>query len=122
LALATAVGAIGLAVVGLFVASALGLADWSLGLGAPAGAGFRFLDPASADRAGLPVVAHVWTGAVEALAAGWTFSYVWTIAAIVYLNLRLDVDGADVHDLPGPAREAEPFAPEEPPAEVKPSP
>jgi hypothetical protein len=113
LALAAIVGAIGLAVVGLFVAAALGLADWSLGLGAPRGEGFRFLYPTSADRAGLPVVGHFWIGAVETLAAGWIFSYLWTTAAIVYLLLRHDVDGADIHDIHEPPRATEAFVPDE---------
>ena len=103
LAVAAIVGAIGLAAVGLFVATALGLADWSVGLGAPRGEGFRFLDPTSAGRAGLPVVAHLWTGVVDMLAAGWIYSYLWSAAAIRYLMLRFDVDGADVHDIYEPS-------------------
>ncbi len=99
LLLSLIVGAIGLAAVGVFVVAALGLADWSTSLGAPRNEGFRFLDPSSADRAGLPMAAHFWTGAVEFLAAGWIYSYLWSAAAIIYLLLRLDVDGADVHDV-----------------------
>jgi hypothetical protein len=99
LLLSLVIGAIGLAVVGLFVVAALGLADWSTSLGAPRDEGFRFLDPSSADRAGLPVIAHFWTGAVEFLAAGWIYSYVWSAAAIIYLLLRLDVDGSGIHEI-----------------------
>ncbi len=99
LLLVLVIGAIGLAAVGLFVVAALGLADWSMSLGAPRNDGFRFLDPTSADRAGLPTVAHLWTGAVGFLAAGWIYSYLWSASAIVYLLLRLDVDGADVHEV-----------------------
>ena len=107
LLLAAVVGAIGLAAVGLFVAVVLGLADWSVSLGAPSGVGFRFLDPASADRSGAPAVARFWTEAVATLAAGWTYSYLWTSASILYLVLRRDVDGADVHDIYEPGREAD---------------
>lgn len=117
LLLTTAVGAAGLVAVGLFVVAALGLADWGLGLGAPRGEGFRFLDPTSADRSGLPAVAHVWTGSVATLAAGWVYSYVWTSAAILYLILRHDVDGAEVHDIYEPGHESDPFVPDEPTAE-----
>ncbi len=107
LAVATVVGAIGLVAVGLFASAALGLADWSVSLGAPRHGGFRFLDPASAGGAGLPAVAHFWTGFVETLAAGWISSYFWTVAAILYLVLRHDVDGADVHDIYEPSRVAD---------------
>ncbi len=106
LAVATILGAIGLVAVSLFASAVLGLADWSIGLGAPRGEGFRFLDPTSADRAGLPAVARFWTGVVETLAAGWIYSYFWTIAAIIYLVLRHDVDGADVQDIYEPSHEA----------------
>ena len=122
LALATIIGTIGLAAVGLFVVAALGLADWSVGLGAPRGGGFRFLDPTSADRAGLPIVAHFWTGVVEMLAAGWVYSYLWTAVAIVYLLLRFDVDGAEVHGVYEPSHEADAFVPDESPGEPPPPP
>ncbi|HEY2157130.1 MAG TPA: hypothetical protein VGH33_15995, partial [Isosphaeraceae bacterium] len=105
LLLAAVIGVIGLAMVGLFVVSALTLADWSTSLGAPRHEGFRFLDPSSADRAGLPMVAHFWTEAVEFLAAGWIYSYVWSASAIVYLLLRHDVDGAELHEVYVPGGE-----------------
>lgn len=114
-------GAVGLILFGLFIAAALGLADWSTSLGAPRGGGFRFLDASSADRSGLPVVAYFWNGAVETIASGWIYSYLWSSAAIIYLLLRLDVDGADIHDIDEPGREAEPFVPDESPAGPEPS-
>lgn len=122
LGLAAVVGTIGLVLVGLFVLAALGLADWSVGLGAPRGEGFRFLDPTSADRTGLPRVAHFWTGVVEMLAAGWIYSYLWTTSAVVYLLLRLDVDGAEVHDIFEPSHESDAFVPDEPAGEATPAP
>ncbi len=107
LLLGLVVGAIGLTVVAVFVITALGLADWSASLGAPRDGGFRFLDPSSVDRAGLPSVALFWSGAVEFLAAGWIYSYFWTASAINYLLLRLDVDGADLHEVYVPRAVAE---------------
>lgn len=112
-----AIGVVGLAAVGLFAATVLGLADWSLALGAPRDVGFRFLGTESADASGLPVVARFWNGAVETIVGAWTYSYLWASAAVVYLFLRRDVDGAEVHDIYGPDQEADTFA-YGPPAEA----
>lgn len=116
LVLAGIVGAVGLAVVGVFVAAALGLADWSVSLGAPSRVGFRFLDPASAERTGVGVIGRFWAEAVATFASGWIYSYVWSATAIIYLILRQDVDGADVHDIYEPSHEADAFVPDEAPA------
>jgi hypothetical protein len=112
LALAAILGTIGLVLVSVFAATALGLADWSMSLGAPRNVGFRFSLPDGVDRSDLPAVARFWNGLVEAILAGWTISYLWTTAAIVYLVLRRDVDGAEIHDIYEPSQDADPLVPE----------
>ena len=104
-----AMGLVGLAVFGLFVTVALGLADWSLGLGAPSEVGFRFLRPGMVETSGLPVVARFWNAAIEMVVSGWAYSYLWSSSALIYLVLRHDVDGNEIHDIFDPAREAEAF-------------
>ena len=122
LAIVVAIGFVGLACFGLFVVVALGLADWSLGLGAPSDVGFRFLRPGTVDGSGLPEVGRFWNGAVEFLVSGWAYSYLWSSVALVYLALRRDVDGNEIHDIYDPKDEAESFLPDEDvPAEAKPA-
>ncbi|MEO6811933.1 MAG: hypothetical protein ABI353_22720 [Isosphaeraceae bacterium] len=92
--LAWFLGVIGLVVVGLFAALTVHLATWGLALGAPHD---RLIDllsnrPFRGDR--FPASAHrFWLDVVGVLARGWVYSYFWTAAALIYLRLRLDVDG-----------------------------
>jgi hypothetical protein len=115
LLLAAALGAVGLLVVALFSIVALGLADWSVSLGAPSEIGFRFREAASLETSGLPGVGNFWNGLVRAIARGWIYSYLWTVAVILFLVLRKDVDGAEVYDIFEPSLEAVGSVPEEAP-------
>lgn len=118
-----AMGFVGLTFFSLFVAVTLSLADWSLGLGAPAEVGFRFLRPETVDGSGLSDVGRFWNAAVEFFVAGWAYSYFWSAAALIYLALRRDVDGNEIHDIHEPGHEADSFVPEEDvPAQSKPMP
>ena len=92
--LAWLLGVVGLVVVGVFAALTVHLATWGLALGALDN---RLIDllanrPLRGDR--FPASAHqFWLRVVEVLAQGWVYSYFWTAAALIYLRLRLDVDG-----------------------------
>jgi hypothetical protein len=103
LALAGILGAIGLGLVVVFLTAALGLADWSVSLGAPQGVGFRFLNP----DLSITSVGDFWSGLVNYLVVTWIYSYAWSAASVIYLLLRLDVDGKDIHEIyripPAPA-------------------
>jgi len=72
------VGSIGLAVVDRVAAAALHLAVWGASFAAPA------LD-------GPPAL---WLAIVAFLVQAWTYAYFWSAAALVYLTLRRDIDGA----------------------------
>jgi len=113
LGLAGLIGCLGIVAVNLFVRTALGLADWSISLGAPRLVGFRFA-LSSTDSSDLPWVARGWNGLVEALVSGWTSSYLWSTAAIVYLVLRRDVDGAGIYEIYQPKQLADAAIPDEP--------
>lgn len=72
------VGSIGLVVVHLIAAFALHLAVW--------GAGFA--------AANLDAPPAFWPGMVAFLVQSWAFAYFWSAAALIYLTLRRDIDGA----------------------------
>ncbi len=120
-ALAAAIGVVGAVLFGLFMAVAIGLADWCISLGAVPGVGFRFAEPASVGSSGLPGLARFWNGTVSTIVAGWTYSYLWSAAAILYLVLRYEVDGAEVHDIYEPSHEADAFIPDDPPEPASPT-
>ena len=113
LAGAFAIGAIGLIAFSFFFGSALSLADWSIGLGAPRGVGFRFGRDQMPETQALPVLvpAFLWHGLLEMIATGWTFAYFWSASTVIYLILRQDVDGAELHDIHQLADEAEGLVP-----------
>lgn len=113
LGLATLLGGLGLIAVHFFATTALALADWSISLGAPRNVGFRFGTGSSVAASGLPAVARSWRWLVEIVISGWTSSYLWTTAAIIYLVLRRDVDGSEIHDIYHPIQEADTFVPDE---------
>ena len=72
------VGSIGLVVVQLIAAASLHLAVWGASFTAPAMDG----PPA------------FWTATVAFLVQSWVYAYFWSAAALVYLTLRRDIDGA----------------------------
>ncbi len=102
LAIAWAIGAVGLIVAILFSEAVLGLAGWGVGLGAPD-------DPNSLGR--IEESRAVWIGLVDWLVHAWIYSYFWSSASILYLILRRDVDGTDWHDIYQPRHDADAFAP-----------
>jgi hypothetical protein len=108
-ALAAVIGVIGFTIVVLFLTVALGLADWSVSLGAPRDVGFRFLSLESTGSA----LGSFWSGLVDYLALAWIYSYAWSAAAIIYLLLRLDVDGKDLHEISPVAPEPAPLIAED---------
>ena len=119
LALGVVIGGLGMVAVNLFASTALQLADWSTSLGAPKNVGFRFgdlndlshmkgisrafvQDPAlmgGVDSPALPDIGQLWKSLIEAILNGWTTSYFWSFAAILYLILRRDVDGKEIHEI-----------------------
>ncbi len=109
-AFAWVVGAVGLAFVGLFARTVIGLAAWGVALGAPDAAVAEGFGGAGTGLGG--ALHGSWIGAVGLLAYAWIYSYFWTAAAQIYLILRREVDGAEPHDVYRPGEEAEPFAPE----------
>jgi hypothetical protein len=95
LTLAAVIGALGFAIVVLFLTVSMGLADWSVSLGAPRDVGFRFVNPGSMGTD----PGNFWTRLVDYLAVAWIYSFAWSAAAVIYLLLRLDVDGKDLHEI-----------------------
>lgn len=72
------VGSVGLVVVHLIATAGLHLAVW--------GAGFT--------AAGLNGPPAFWVAVVAFLVQSWAFAYFWSAAALIYLTLRRDIDGA----------------------------
>ena len=118
-ALAATLGWVGAAFVRLFADLVVRLAVWALEFGAPAatvaelyGLTGRPADPAHG----------FWLGVVGLFVHAWAYSYFWSAATVIYLLLRLDVDGKPFHAVAhrgrpnllgeaaaaGPARVAEP--------------
>jgi hypothetical protein len=92
------IGWIGLGLVVAFANVVLTLADWGVALGAgstwpPEGSGRAF-----------------WQGAVGLLIHSWAYSYFWTVASVIYLILRRDVDGTNWHDVYLPEQDSDTFA------------
>lgn len=113
-AIATGFGILGATIFSIFVRSALGLADWSISLGAPSDVGHRFLDPDSIERSGIPAIGYAASGMVDLVVSAWSYSFLWAAVGVIYLILRRDVDGAEIHDIYQVAEELEPFVPAEP--------
>jgi hypothetical protein len=101
LALAWGLGIAGLVFVDVFASLVLGLTEWSLSFSAPGGLLARLFDSVLAS--GPPSTAvrlHAfWLSVVGLLAHAWIFSYFWTMATVIYLLLRRDVDGTSWHDI-----------------------
>lgn len=99
--------------VSLFAALTVHLATWGLALGAPDDRLMILLGNRPGAGEGFPALMHrFWLGVVEMLARGWVYSYFWTAASLIYLRLRLDVDGTPWNIVYQP----EPPAPFEPDA------
>ena len=101
LALAWVLGMAGLVFVDLFAGMVAGLTEWGLSFSAPG-------DPLATLFGSLPDTGPTstagrlhtfWLSLVGLLAHAWIFSYFWTVASLIYLLLRRDVDGTSWHDV-----------------------
>jgi hypothetical protein len=90
LALAWLEGLIGLLLVDLLAAGVIRLTQWSLGLTAPDAEMAALFAGSGAVAAGIHAF---WLGVVRLLVQGWIYSFFWTVASLLYLWLRHDVDG-----------------------------
>ncbi len=98
-AVAVAVGCVGLFFVDLFAGLVVRLSAWALAFGGPRSTVLGYYRPTPPTTAVPPAataatVAHgFWLAVVGLLARGWVYSYFWTAATAIYLLLRRDVDG-----------------------------
>ena len=90
LSVAWILGIVGLVVAVFFARVVLGLADWSVALGAPD-------MPSRIPLADITL--EFWTTALGWLTHAYLYTYFWTSTAVIYLILRQDVDGTDTHDV-----------------------
>jgi len=96
-----AIGVVGLILAVFLARVVVGLSDWGVALGAP--------DPVkTTDLA--DTIRDLWLAAVALLVQAWTYSYFWSAASIIYLLLRRDVDGTEIHDVYLPEHELDTFA------------
>jgi hypothetical protein len=86
-------GIVGQVLVDLFADGLIRLTDWSLSLSAPAGRPAAYFGVQADARTIAEMSRRFWLGVVYMMAHGWTFSYFWTSAALLYLGLRHEVDG-----------------------------
>lgn len=93
-----AIGSIGLGMAILFAAGVVALADWGVGLGAPASAEVSAAVPT------------IWWRIVGVFVHAWIYSYFWSATSLVYLILRRDVDGTAWHEVYLPEHDADTFA------------
>ena len=104
-ALAWALGTLGLIVVDLFARMTIHMAQWGLGFGAPGDVLGTLFQGGTAPVAPTARAAHTfWLSLVGLVAHGWIYSYFWTSAVIIYLVLRHDVDGTPWHVIAPPER------------------
>ena len=107
MALAWALGILGLIVVDLFARTTVHMAQWGLGFGAPSDVLGTLFQGGTAPVAPTARAVHAfWLGLVGLVAHGWIYSYFWTATVIVYLILRQDVDGTPWHVIAPPERRA----------------
>jgi hypothetical protein len=109
-AVAWALGALGLIVVEFFARTTVHMARWALGFGAPGDVLAALFQGGTGGTAPVAPTARsvhaFWLSFVALVAHGWVYSYFWTAAAIVYLLLRQDVDGTPWHVIAAPERRA----------------
>lgn len=114
------VGWLGWILVREFAAGIVWLGYWGAGWGCGRETIAAILNPDLAPKAELngagqfgAGMIRFWAGCVKMLAVGYTFSYLWTAAASVYLQLRRDVDAAETDEvfLDADATEEEPSLP-----------
>ncbi|MBV8611759.1 MAG: hypothetical protein JO034_30500 [Singulisphaera sp.] len=112
-ALAWAVGTIGLAFVEVFAGLVLHLTQWAVSFGAPRGllSGLIRYDLPSTVVPLARDLHAFWLAVVRLLVHGWAYSYFWASAAVIYLLLRHDVDGTPWQTVALVGREAPAPAP-----------
>jgi hypothetical protein len=100
LVLAALEGMIGLLVMDLLAAGVIRLTAWSLALTAPGGQVSALFGSGDTPVGFAASAAHaLWLGVIRLLQHGWIYSFFWTVAALLYLWLRQDVDGTPWTDL-----------------------
>ncbi len=82
----------------------MNLAAWTVSLSAPHDR------VAIALGANGPILA-LWTKIIDIVVLSWSYSYLWSASALIYLILRREVDGVPTHDVYFPSHEADTFAP-----------
>ena len=97
-AFAGLVGWAGLAFVTLFAELVVSLTAWALGFGGTGPVVNPYFGVAPPPNAGIGPHG-VWLAAVKLLVHAWTYSYLWSAAAGIYLLLRRDVDGTPFHSI-----------------------
>jgi hypothetical protein len=76
---------------------------WLMSIAAPTSVVADLLGP-NRPVVGLSANIHgFWIGIIRLFAHGWVYSFFWSAAAIVYLIIRLDVDGAPWTEIDPPA-------------------
>jgi hypothetical protein len=96
-------GIVGLALVDFFAGGVIRLTHWSLGLTAPSALLTALFDLAGSSTSTIAGAIHaLWIALVRLLAHAWIYSYLWTVAACVYLWLRQDVDGTPWSEIDPP--------------------
>jgi hypothetical protein len=91
----------GLVFVDLFAGMVAGLTEWGLSFSAP-GDLLATLFGGLSDSGPTSTAGRLhafWLSVVGLLAHAWIFSYFWTVATLIYLLLRRDVDGTSWHDV-----------------------
>ena len=107
MALAWALGILGVIVVDLFARTTVHLTQWGLSFGAPGDILGTLFQGGTAPVAPAARAVHTfWLGLVGLVAHAWIYSYFWTATVIVYLILRQDVDGTPWHVIAPPERRA----------------
>ncbi len=101
--LAGAGGLVGEAIMTLFAFLVMNLGAWTVSLSAPSGGA------AIALGANGPILA-IWVKLIDLAVLAWSFSYLWSAAAVIYLILRKEVDNTPTHDIYFPSHEADTFA------------
>lgn len=65
---------------------------------------------------------QAWTAAAHFLTRAWAYAFLWTAAATLYLSLRHEVDGVDLHEVAGLDNTPdEPFDPADTPTAITPA-
>jgi hypothetical protein len=96
-------GMIGIVLMNLLAAAVIQLTEWGLGLTSPASQIATIFGRAGEAQPAVATAAHAfWLGVVNLVAHGWSYSFFWTAASLIYLWLRHDVDGTPWEEIDPP--------------------